>query len=614
MRTNKAAFIFLNDLETAHNIICNLDVDSIIVVSHNYALKELEQYHHNLTFFPFEPDNGLFFIDTKRVIDFLSCYLDNGVQYKLPHYVYEPSYLIEGGFGKKVLDTLIAIHVFVCLIDQHKISEIICNQEDSCENNALRLISFSRGITLNSLNNKPQKTIQKIKSKLLSSNVSLLSGIVDFYYNLCTLSQIARIRKTHAKITRVCDLGVISVFDSVKQENWVKDECSSYNGRINYCIFLYRADKAEEYYKSNGIPVSVVEAYANGGQLVSDYIKFIYDRRLIKKKLRTAEAIYFENIEISEYLRALYLSEMRYNKLYDALYDNIVYNFLKNNNVKLLTCDGDTNYMAIKNFYFASKRLGRDIKFFKNLTGLQAVNPSDTFVFEPYVHIYDFLISNRDGFEVEMKRKSGWDGLVYIGQNRSLVEAYMHSLNESKLSDGEYLLWAPSYPYAGFYLYKDFIIDNEKVIKAAATHDVRMVVKYHPSQQDAQVENILSKYSNNSVICFADKTDAIDKYIDKAQFVITTPSLVMIDAALKRKPVIIITNKNNYHRVKQWEKCFTIVDSSSIDDTFLLDIQAKRDYLINRQNEFLNSLFSSEDPDYSEILQHIINCKENEVG
>ena len=207
-------------------------------------------------------------------------------------------------------------------------------------------------------------------------------------------------------------------------------------------------------------------------------------------------------------------------------------------------------------------------------------------------------------------RANGWDGeAVLLKSTVGKVKAERKPKPKGKTV----ILWAPSYPAAGFCPYNAWYEQNEKIIEGLSKiAGIELLVKFHINQDDYSVNILKEKFGNGKAL-FINKKEAIEQYIKKADIVLTNPSTVIYDAMLMNRITIAVTDGCRV-RLKD-EVLFIACDEleKSIEYVAeLMDDEKAWEERLDIQSDFVGSFLDFETEDVNAMITETLVRKISE--
>lgn len=590
----KNILFFCNDIKLLKKMLPYLADKSVYCISQN-----IEIYGNgntgNVVFLPYDSGKGQFIRDVLKIVNSINNSFES-IATKRPHYLYELSHLWEGGVAGQYIDYLYAIDFFNQIILDNQINLILCEKAyNSREIDALMDIANTKQIKIFFMNNF---SLKKVKEMVYFSKVSVVKIMVSLRAQWQSIERIRKISKKNEKDSGIkkYDVGYILTSDLNKHLNWLLDELSQIEQDLNCCIFCYHADENKKKLIQMGKTAKSVEAHFDWKMIWPVYMEYLQDACRIWKKIRKIKPIIFQDINITKTICNLYLLELFREKLNDIIYEKLVYDFLKKNQVKLITGNGDTNYISNKIFYYNLQKLHMDTIFYKDYVGMEVLD-CDTadLVHEPYSYIINLRFFSKGSTYLQALKKSGWTGRAYYMpdlRGARVYSRYPSSENEEKMTKSKLrVLWAPSYPTQGLYSLCDFTRDNYAIFSCLNEYQDILTVKYHPHQDDKQVREFYKKYAQINRVRFVDKYQSIEKYIENVDVVITTVSTVVFDAAIRKKLVVCIVNSVSEQLIIHLKDYFYLVRREDLNINKILNDRTFRENQIMKQNMYLERLF-----------------------
>lgn len=612
---NENALVLCQNIDNLHkNEKYLIKYNYVFLVSPDIKLKEYVRSRSKMEFVPFCSDKGIFCKDTWHIIDAINDQIEL-LKLKNSAYLYKANYLIEGGFAGSIADILYGIDIFQEIIYDKKIDVVYCDRNCEIEDIlALQAVAMSKKIKFSFLSGGI-KNISGLKRWIFNSYYPGLGLIISFKIVLDRLVNIMKISRQNKKDERETqyDLAFILVSNTNKHINWLMNSLKNFSEDLHYCIFCMKADDAKNKLIECGKEAKSVEAYFKMRYFWQSIFTYVKDACLISKTIKNKLSCSFENVDIKNVIVSLYIRNLREEKFFNIIYERVVLDFLKLNRSYLLTGSGDTNYISNQIFYYAIKRLEMVTKFYKDDTGIDIFS-LEGLVFEPYAHIMDIRFFTKGSTYLKALLANGWNGKIFYLPDLTYLEGYKNYKNiVQKFNDKINILWAPSYPFKGHYSMQSFLLDNEFIIKECKDKDVELYIKYHPHQDEFFTNEFKKQCRNINNIHFINKWEAIEVFIENSDIVITTPSTVIIDAAIKKKLVICIVDVNSYHLVEHMESGFVLVKREQLQLNEYIktameksDMNGRYEYFLKRQEGYIKKFYES-DVNINEVLFDIIN-------
>lgn len=620
---NKNALVFCKNIDSLQKNEKHLiKYNYVFLVSPDIRLKEYVWGRSKMEFVPFCSDKGIFCEDTWHIIDTINDQIES-LKLKNSAYLYKGNYLIEGGFAGSIADILYGIDIFQKIIYNNKVDVVYCDR--NCESEdilALQAVTMSKKIKFSFLSGGI-RNISELKRWIFNSYYPGLGFIISFKVVLDSLIHIIKISRQNKKDKKDTqyDLAIILVSNANKHINWLINSLKNFSEDLHYCIFCMKADDAKNKLIKCGKEAKSVEAYFKMRFFWQSIFTYVKDVCLISRTIKNELSCSFQNTDIKKVIVSLYIRNLREEKLFNIIYEKVVLDFLKLNRPYLLTGDGDTNFISNQIFYYAVKKLGMVSKFYKDNTGIDIINVKGR-IFEPYAHIMEIRFFTKGSTYLEALLSNGWNGKVFYLSDLVYLESFRKYKNiVHKFNKKINILWAPSYPFKGHYSLQSFLLDNEFIIKECKDKDVELYIKYHPNQDEFFTNEFKKQCRNINNIHFINKEKGIEDYIENSDIVITTPSTVIIDAALKKKLVICLIDAYSYHLVEHMESGFILIKREQLQLNeyikFAMEKSAmngRYNYFLKKQENYINKFYES-DTNVNEILLEIINSlkKEDEV-
>lgn len=594
----------------------------VYLVSPDIGIREIVCEKSNVEFFPFDSDREGFYQETWEIIDKLNEVIELQ-KLKEPAYLYKGNCLIEGGFAQKIADVLYAINIFRSIIIEKRIDRLYCDRK--CEDAdiwALQAIAKSMNKSVYYLSGGIDSIIelkQWIGRAYYPGTRRIINfkGILDNLWNIIKNSKQCRKDKDSRSVIKQYDIGFILVFDTNKHINWLLNSLKSFSGKMNYCVFCMGADGARQKLQKMGYAAESVEKYYKARYIFQSIPDYVRDAHIIAKAVKKNVKCSFQDIDIRNIILDLYLRSLREEKLSNLIYEKIITAFLYENKVYLLTGNGDTNYISCLIFYHIVQKLGMNTMFYKDNTTLELLNV-EKMVYEPYSNIMNFRFFSKGSRYLKALLTGGWKGKVYYFHDLLYYNVYKkYDKIVTEINEKAKVLWAPSYPTKGIYSIMGFLADNKFIIEECKNKDFDLYIKYHPNQDDSLIQSFFREAERYTNIYFINKQEAIEGYIEKADIIITTPSTVILDTALKKKLVICLVDSQRYQLVKHIEAGFIIKRQEELKiDKYVKMAMSRRkadneyDSCLKRQRDFIKEFFEVKN-NINDVLSDIIKTIKN---
>lgn len=566
---------------------------NIYVISYDISIgKSIEPM---FDFIPFDSDSEMFAKETWKIIDDLNSVIKMQ-KIKKSAYLYESRYSIEGDMAHDIANTLYAIDIFLPIIIDKNIKIIYCDR--TCNDSeiwALRELAKSKNIIFRFLSGGIS-SFSEFKSQVRRLYSPCLRGLINIKENFDCVSNIIKQAKSSRndkeQNEKNYDLAFIYMLDSNKHLNWLQNNMNNFDKNLSICIFCMGSDDARKKVQNLGYNAKSVEKYFKKIHIFKNFPDYIHDVRIIAREIKK-EKFAFSNIDLTKFVINLYLRKLKGEKFSFLIYEDIIKDFLDDNKTFLLTGQGSTNFISYQIFGHVIKEMEIKTKIFKDYTALETLS-NEIFEYIPDVNLIDFGFFLKGNHYIDLLRKNNWKGKVYYTHNFSDYKNFKSAENKiTKVNEKIQILWAPSYPFAGKYSIRSFLADNYSIIDSCKDKDVDLLIKYHPSQKDYLVSEIIEYSRNYSNINIVDKKEYISNCLKKADLVITTPSTTIIDAALKNKLVVCLADEVRYKYINYLEKGFIIIKPEELKIDKFINIVKTEEYekVLNRQKDYIKQYF-----------------------
>lgn len=459
----------------------------------------------------------------------------------------------------------------------------------------------------------------EIKSEIEARKYTFINSLIDIKSQMEKLINVINIYRNNKKNMdeKIYDIGIIVTSDKNKNINGMLQRVSSLRDDINYCYFCYHADIAKKIFLENNKTAVSVESFFDIKYVLKDYFAFLRDARYILKKMKKSNGFFFQGIDVSQCVLFLFERSLKKEKYENILYERMVNSFLDKNKAYLLTGNGDTNFISNRIFYHVQKKKGLNILFYQNATGIDVINTVVEQNYEPNAWIMNLRFFLKSSGDLSVLRNNGWGGQVYFPENSLCGNLRTKSsFQKCKEERKPILLWAPSYPVRGHYSMNSFLQDNNYLINGIKDQECDLYIKYHPNQDKKLIKEYMKHPLKN--VHVIEQEESIEKYIEISDVIITTPSLIMIDASIKNKPVICLAEKCGYELIKHFEEGFIIIRREMLNIKELVKICNDDDRyceyftrIVEKQKEFLLGMCNYGNESMYEVLKRIISETQN---
>ena len=506
------------------------------------------------------------------------------------HFLYEISYLIEGGAASDINDTLFYINYILKIFNNRIADEYGCDSINSPMFNAIECISSTFGKKMIHLSIK-----DNMKEWVKCTNLSY------YYRNYRTIKNIIKIRKGGNSSPLSDEIWILHSSDATKHIEWQKECIETYMKDFNYRIICINAPLANANFNENRINSVNLEDIFHCKIIPSAIWNSNIDIRKIVKTIENNFKVNYKGIDITKKIKEICLKYIKTCSLKNVIYYLLLNKFLKYNDTRLLTGDGDSNNVLNRTAYECSKENKKYIKIFKE-TASGSVFAEESFsIYEPNSNIFSFRIFHEKSILESIYRKQGWMGHAY----------YSNRINDTSSRYNKYeilntrikVLWAPSYPFVGVYSFSDFSHENGMILEGANKIGYDLTIKYHPNHPSdiiSEIKNKLPLY-----VKLVDKNLSIHECINACDVIITTPSTVIYDGMRAHKPVVCIVSDNTFSYVSHMMEVILIVNCKEMDINRIIDYVKDNYYeIVDKQDIFLKEYYYTKpDTSISEIIR-----------
>lgn len=329
--------------------------EHIVLASTNIAL--LNSQMEKTVGVILDSENTFFAKETFGIIEQFNQIIERAIQIS-DNYLYEIPLRIEGGLGSRIQDFLYLVDIFYNIVKKYHIRKIYCEEvAGSLASQALLCVAKSLKISVRVY---PNSTLRERASFSMCLPFRALKNI---YSNICSIKRIReKASKCNKNYQSECyDVGYILLDSRAKYLNGAMRQMSFYDKEVETAIFCYRVDEDKdiELLLNTGKTVKFVEAYGDWGVIIKSASSYLWNKRRIQKELKKVlgiNKIMFRRIDVTDEILYLFQRYIGGEKLEDVIYDNMVGEFIKYNRFKLMTGNGDSNFVSNKSFYFHAKK------------------------------------------------------------------------------------------------------------------------------------------------------------------------------------------------------------------------------------------------------------------
>lgn len=566
---------------------------SIIVITEEYELYERIEYTPSCKIILVDNDHPVFRKETWEIIKDINRIIGS-LRLKNESFLYEISYLVEGGTAQNIADYLYILDFVINAIRDYNIISVVLACDSNTVESVLKSISRSIGAMFLSIQN-----MRPLTGLMESIRRSFIGCFAREY--LCVRNIIsAHMSCSKDTYKEIYDVGHVCCFSDNKQIGGYEGIITRYLSTFDFAMICYGAKGSYRYFKSRGIPAVAVERYFSIFETIRCIHYYRMDRLKILKTIRTSLISEYSGIDISDVMKYQVRLNVDNVSLNNTIYEKLVRGLIKKHRFKLITGDGDTNYISNRLFSRISQEYYDKTICYKDLRGLW--NVDESIVFEPYCNDRQlgFFLNNSPYARTLITQ--GWKGeAIYCGK-----EGYVTKLKKQSdvfpKHEKVCVLWAPSYPVKGHYGYTSFLKDNDYVIGELSKENVELYIKYHPSQAVILSEKYKRIYEAKMNIHFVDQKESIAPWIEICDLVITTPSTVMFDAAEMGKPVIVLAEGPGRNIIRNMTRGFLISRRNGswcsylkllLNDSATLNRMLQR--IVRRQSGYLLDCYISDE-------------------
>ena len=528
-------------------------------------------------------------------------------------YLLEIEYHIEGGIGQTVTKLLNSYDLMQELFSRYRVNRIYayCNEENSANYELLYEFALKEKIPLVSY-------FDNLWSRCLYSCTDKYKNFKYFCYILKNVFWgIKRIlfsaflpkRKMEEK---QYEIGILFASESIKHINWSKDRIRKMNTNFRTNVICCLVPKAYTFWKKEGINATLFDYdYLGLKDCVNAVFKYCDCLRIIWKRIAHINEININKKELSNPIVHRLKQHLLLDGFRNFLIDAAMKNFFRINHFEIIETWFRSNDIFSRMAYYNTRETGT---LFYGFLGTE-----NTLMKMPVFEEVDKKLLSFCFFRgvdapkaASFFRNSGYKGETII-LHRSGWKNETYEKNE-KSEDVYTVLYAPSYPADGYFSHASFEQINTLILEKLPLQNVEVLVKYHMNH-DKGIEKRIEKrirllHARNKVI-IVNREEEIQKYIDKADLVITTNSSVIVDAIRRNTPVITLLEGDLAGIDERFENTRGVFKDTKEAIEYIISIknnQQEVQTLLEEEQRCMISIFGDEmvDTDF-QVIEYLKN-------
>lgn len=464
-------------------------------------------------------------------------------------WLYESGYHIEGsGLPQRLSEVLSATRILANILDKEVIDEIILYP---CIENMLECMlirSFAK-----ELNIGLKIKWRNVKNYFLCNNYGIVTRIK---YSIYYIQNQLRVKKNCKLVNNVkCrkeqqyQIGIIHASNTKKSINWKSTFIYGMDKEFETCKMLcLNCKDAAVHFRENGIDVDEMEEWLTKETLITNNNEYKENFKKIKNSINKLLQVECNGYNITEVVKYFIFQYLVIDVPRNIYIDTVCKDYFKKNKYQVLSSQGDSNFIETRAMYYNS----RDFKtrIFRR-EGLMIFNVPR---YEKLNNIIDIRFFCRGAKRYDDLLKEGWKGAAFWAGDTLYIPKFINMIhkrdNKIKELKDISVLWVPSYVVRGYTTYNSFQNNNYQVARWFEENEKTLYIKFHPSQNENQIELLREKYSNSKNVKIVDKKDSIVDWIDKSDIIITDKSMCIFDGITYGKPVMVLCSPLHYDLMK----------------------------------------------------------------
>lgn len=524
-------------------------------------------------------------------------------------YLFEVHYSIEGsGIPQEVANIVYHTETCVSFYKKYLFDNIyiFCNKNNYLLTEIFREIAKQRHVNIKIIYNRVLN-ISDIKDRIFISSSKMTKKLKYIFYYMKLFGKFSQLfgsvwscRKYRKQPVRYFELGRICFSDAIKHYNWGLGKINAYREKLDLNIICAGTEpETRERFLSAGFNATQFEeSYLDLRYIVNEiYLYFRWMKKLTKRMANMQ--MVFAQLDVSNII----YHRMRQHLLItvpDAIViDCKAEGFFGRNKYKIMEGGMGGNNIYTRVFYYHT-RLEQTLFFRESNYDAAPLEPIYMEEVESNVIGLRFLCGRSGRKTYEFYRKSGWRGEAVLLQSPvGRVKTERKQKEENNIT----VLWAPSYPVEGYLSYDEWCQQNEKIIEGLMIIEkINLLIKYHINQDEYSINDLKKKYESGRVV-FIDKKEAIEKYIEEADVVITNLSTVIYDAMLMNRITIVIINGAQVPLKKELNFITCTDEEEAIQLlTELMENEFMWENRLDQQSSFVNEFLDFEADDVNVIM------------
>lgn len=461
-------------------------------------------------------------------------------------YLFEVDYSIEGsGVPREMANIIYHTETCVSFFEKYLFDSIyiFCNKNNYLLTEIFREIAKQRHVSIKIIYKKVLN-IDDIKDRIFISSSKIIKKLKYIFYYVEMFKRFFQLlysffgcRKYRKQPVRHFELGRICFSDAIKHYNWGLGKIKAYRQQLDLNIICAGTEpKTLERFINNGFcATQFEESYLELSYILREIWLYFYWLRKLKKRIVGMHMACMQ-LDISDIVYHRMQQHFLLTVPKAIAIDCRAKGFFNKNKYKIIEGGMGGNNIYTRIFYY-NTRSEQTLFFRESNYDTAPIEPVFMEEVETNVIGLRFLCGESRKKIYEFYRKSGWRGEAVLLQS---PVGKVKAERKRRTQENMVVLWAPSYPLEGFCTYNKWYEQNEKMIEGLMNiNRTHLVVKYHINQDEYSISTLMEKYESDRVT-FINKREAIEKYIEDADIVITNPSTVIYDAMLMNRITVAV--------------------------------------------------------------------------
>lgn len=524
-------------------------------------------------------------------------------------YLFEVHYSIEGsGIPQEVADIVYHTEACVSFYEKYLFDDIyiLCNKNNYLLTEIFREIAKQRHISIKVIYDKVLN-INDIKDRIFISSSKMTKTLKYIFYYMKLFGKFIRLfgsvwrcRKYRKQPVRYFELGRICFSDAIKHYNWGLGKINAYREQLDLNIICAgtEPETKERFLNAGFNATQFEESYLDFRYIVNEvWLYFRWMKKLTKRVANIQMA--FSQLDVSNVVYHRMRQHLLLTVSDAIIIDCRAEGFFNRNKYKIMEGGMGGNNIYTRVFYYHTRQ-EQTLFFRESNYDAAPLEPIYREEVESNVISLRFLCGRSGRKTYEFYRKSGWRGEAVLLQS---PVGKVKAQRKARVRENPLILWAPSYPLEGICTYNKWYEQNVKIIEGLMKiEQIHLLIKYHINQDEYSINTLKEKYESDRVV-FVDKRQAIEKYIEEADIVITNPSTVIYDAMLMNRITIAIINSIQVPLKKELD-FITCMDEEETIKLLIGLIENERmwENRLDQQSLFVNDFLDFEADDVNVIM------------